>query len=97
MGEIKAKQQQRLKERLEKLKQLKQEGKEVDEEELETLEQIDAEGIESVDQATLEMLAEEITAEEGGEVTTNSLLHDLQVRIFYNGRGRRGGDNQQVW
>ena len=79
MGESRAKQQQRLKERLEKLKQMKQEGKEVDERQLDKLEKLDAEGLESVDQSTLEMIAQEIIAEEAEGATTKSLLHDLQV------------------
>lgn len=88
MGESKARQQQRLKERLEKLKQMKQEGKDVNEGELKTLEQIDSEGLESVDQATLEELAQDIMVDQEGEIAT-SLLHNLQVRTVFilNGEG----------
>jgi len=79
MGESKAQQKQRLQERLEKLRKLKQEGGEVNEEEMAALEQVEAEGIEAVDAEVLNHLIDE-SVTDTEEVTTNTLLNDLQVR-----------------
>ena len=78
MGESKAQQKQRLQERLEKLRKLKKEGGEVNEQEMSALEQVEAEGIEAVDAEVLNHLIEE-TVTDAEEVTTNTLLNDLQV------------------
>ena len=78
MGESKAQQKQRLQERLEKLRKLKKEGGEVNEQEMSALEQVEAEGIEAVDTEVLNHLIEE-TVTDAEEVTTNTLLNDLQV------------------
>ena len=80
MGESKVQQKQRLQERLEKLRKLKKEGGEVNEQEMSTLEQVEAEGIEAVDVEVLNHLIEE-TVTDAEEVTTNTLLNDLQVMI----------------
>ena len=81
MGESKAQQKQRLQERLEKLRKLKQEGGEVSEEEMAALEQVEAEGVDAVDAEVLNHLIEESVTDEE-EVTTNTLLNDLQVRMY---------------
>ena len=78
MGESKAQQKQRLQERLEKLRKLKQEGGEVNEEEVAALEQVEAEGVDVVDAEVLNHLIEE-SVTDTEEVTTNTLLNDLQV------------------
>ena len=78
MGESKAQQKQRLQERLEKLRKLKKEGGEVNEQEMSALEQVEAKGIEAVDAEVLNHLIEE-TVTDAEEVTTNTLLNDLQV------------------
>ena len=78
MGESKAQQKQRLQERLEKLRKLKKEGGEVNEQEMSALEQVETEGIEAVDAEVLNHLIEE-TVTDAEEVTTNTLLNDLQV------------------
>jgi len=80
MGESKAQQKQRLQERLEKLRKLKQEGGEVNEEEMAALEQVEAEGIEAVDAEVLNHLIEE-SVTDTEEVTTNTLLNDLQSQF----------------
>ena len=78
MGESKAQQKQRLQERLEKLRKLKQGGVEVNAEEVAALEQVEAEGVDAVDAEVLNHLIEE-SVTETEEVTTNTLLNDLQV------------------
>lgn len=78
MGETKAQQKQRLQERLEKLRKLKQEGGEVNEGEVAALEQVEAKGVDAVDADVLNHLIEE-SVTETEEVTTNTLLNDLQV------------------
>ena len=78
MGESKAQQKQRLQERLEKLRKMKQEGGEVNEEEVAALEQVEAEGVDAVDAEVLNHLIEE-SVTDTEEVTTNTLLNDLQV------------------
>lgn len=80
MGESKAQQKQRLQERLEKLRKLKKEGGEVNEQEMSALEQVETEGIDAVDAEVLNHLIEE-TVTDTEEVTTNTLLNDLQVMI----------------
>ena len=80
MGESKAQQKQRLQERLEKLRKLKQEGGEVNEEEVVALEQVEAEGVDAVDAEVLNHLIEE-SVTDTEEVTTNTLLNDLQVSL----------------
>ena len=81
MGESKAQQKQRLQERLEKLRKLKKEGGEVNEQEMSALEQVETEGIDAVDAEVLNHLIEE-TVTDTEEVTTNTLLNDLQVMII---------------
>lgn len=78
MGESKAQQKQRLQERLEKLRKLKQEGGQVNDEEMTALEQVEAEGVDAVGTEVLNHLIEE-SVTDTGEVTTNTLLNDLQV------------------
>ena len=78
MGESKAQQKQRLQERLEKLRKLKQEGGEVSVEEMTALEKVEAEGVDAVDEQVLNHLIEE-TVTDTEEVTTKTLLNDLQV------------------
>lgn len=78
MGESKAQQKQRLQERLEKLRKLKQEGGEVNDQEMTALEQVEAEGVDAVDSEVLNHLIEE-SVTDTGEVTSNTLLNDLQV------------------
>ena len=80
MGESKAQQKQRLQERLEKLRKLKQEGGEVNEEEVTALEQVEAEGVDAVGAEVLNHLIEE-SVTDTEEVTTNTLLNDLQVSL----------------
>lgn len=78
MGESKAQQKQRLQERLEKLRKLKQEGGEVNNEEMTALEQVEAEGVDAVGTEVLNHLIEE-SVTDTEEVTTKTLLNDLQV------------------
>ena len=80
MGESKSRQKQRLQERLERLRKLKQQGGEVNDQEMAALEQVEAEGVDSVDAEVLNQLIEE-TVINAEEVTTHSLLHDLQVGL----------------
>lgn len=80
MGESKAQQKQRLQERLEKLRKLKQEGGEVSVEEMTALEKVEAEGVDAVDEQVLNHLIEE-TVTDTEEVTTNTLLNDLQSQF----------------
>ena len=78
MGESKAQQKQRLQERLEKLRKLKQEGGEVNDQEMTALEQVEAEGVDAVGSEVLNHLIEE-SVTDTGEVTSKTLLNDLQV------------------
>ena len=78
MSESKAQQKQRLQERLEKLRKLKQEGGEVNDQEMAALEQVEAEGVDAMGSEVLNHLIEESVADTG-EVTSNTLLNDLQV------------------
>lgn len=80
MGESKAQQKQRLQERLEKLRKLKQEGGEVNDQEMTALEQVEAEGVDAVGSEVLNHLIEE-SVTDSGEVTSNTLLNDLQSQF----------------